>query len=872
MIFKHYLNFLDYPSIGKIEISEPFGFDASSHKIKQEDFWGRDVYISDEETEFEFTRQQFEELALNQQLINGVEVNHATHGFDYLLSLFNDLGWNSRVEYIIEKDGIEFSKGIFDYFTAIIKYDSITFKVIQDTNREKCKRNEDVVVNAFSDKDIDGNDIEPCSTVNVLLKAKPVVQKSIWENETTTIFNGLALDRFNPFLNLTTYEIDDSLVSFDNRIDTNITEAINNFRYIEARTQLTSGKIKFTIKGTLKYRPNGSASTSGVFVLNMYKYVFPYVTGADLETINIYTKSFSGSANQDFILDLDFEVDMPNLLSGEGLSIFWTDIFTSSVAILNMGAEFTNYKMEIKATSTSIDSVIKASRFIDVLKHNVKSISSLPTIAPLYDVGGEHYDNFATNGYLIGQKTDKPFNNKFKDLCDVVKEQCVGKQINTDSVEFLHYSDFYTNEELAVFDELPDYEQKTTFNKDYFIKTFEFSYKNSSKDRETNGENTLDDVHGQTQWLMPTPFGQGRLKVELDHIRSAFLLEEQRRRIFEAKDTESLQYDDKLFLIKCRQAPPSLTNSFSDNIKQQRTGVTLKLLSNNFRWDLLGFNQFSTITIDGNNAGTYSIIEITPSLLTLVGISVNPFSGESIIKITYNLNNIDYIVETAEDFAEISGIENSNNYANLRYSIKRNIKNWYNILSTASIFDKDKEIKNTMFEVNGNLSSRLITETEAVVDNASILTDDILDYKILSPKVHDVTVFCEFEKATQLIKDVNDKKGFVRVRLNSGNIIKGYIKELDYGWKDETLDLTLLEKYEKNVLKITTTDTSIFLNDYEINLKNFVVNDIFVILFDENDVAINNAKDFKYITINGVEYTDINEFSDDLAWIIASLD
>ena len=63
MTFKHYLNFLSLPTVGKIRISEPFGFDGSSFKVKQDDKrFGRDVYIADEEIELEFTREEFERL------------------------------------------------------------------------------------------------------------------------------------------------------------------------------------------------------------------------------------------------------------------------------------------------------------------------------------------------------------------------------------------------------------------------------------------------------------------------------------------------------------------------------------------------------------------------------------------------------------------------------------------------------------------------------------------------------------------------------------------------------------------------------------------------------------------------------------------
>ena len=51
--FKHFLRFVDLPNIGTIRISEVFGFDASTHSVKQDERrYARDVIIADEDIEF----------------------------------------------------------------------------------------------------------------------------------------------------------------------------------------------------------------------------------------------------------------------------------------------------------------------------------------------------------------------------------------------------------------------------------------------------------------------------------------------------------------------------------------------------------------------------------------------------------------------------------------------------------------------------------------------------------------------------------------------------------------------------------------------------------------------------------------------------
>ena len=102
MAFKHFLNFLSLPSVGTIEIAEPIGFDGASYKVKQDDKrFGRDIIIANEDTELTFTRDYFEQIQITQILPNGEIFNYASQGFDYLLDIFQNDGWEGKVEYII---------------------------------------------------------------------------------------------------------------------------------------------------------------------------------------------------------------------------------------------------------------------------------------------------------------------------------------------------------------------------------------------------------------------------------------------------------------------------------------------------------------------------------------------------------------------------------------------------------------------------------------------------------------------------------------------------------------------------------------------------------------------------------------------------
>lgn len=874
--FKHYLNFIDLPSVGTIEIAEPIGFDSASYKVKKEGRrFGRDIIIANEDTSLVFTRSFFEELEVSQTTTDGETINYASQGFDYLIDVFQNEGWESKIEYIIEKDGSTFTTGIFSYVTASIEFDRITVKIIQNTNRETIKRLEDTDIDAFSSEALDGRNITPCSTTNILLKAKPIQETSSWvmSGERTLIVN---IDDVNPFMNLTRYNIRSSFVPFEQSVFDNI-EAIKNFRYIKANTDLSNGTGEIYFNGVLRYRPNGISDTDASFRLLMLQYDGIFEIGNPLIITEIYRKAFAGGSNSDFSVDETFIFDLPNLNINQSLTFYWVFSAASTGVIGENSITFYEYSMDLTYTSTAIDTVVKGVRLTDLIRHNVQSLADVSLNDNVYNSTSPHYDNFAFNGLLLGQITDKPFYNKFKDLMNINDEICADYQINPDSLEIRPYSEYYNDVEIAVFEQLPKYDATTTTNKNFSLKTADFKYKSSSSGRETNGENSIDDVHTETQKYI-TDTVDGNLKVELSHIRSAYLIEEARQRAFDNEQNTSLQNDDKLFLLDCVALAPSTKGGFGSFLVMQINDYGhLQILNNNlegdgipFNWTLLGFTVGSQFFIDeGENVGTWQVISITSSVLTLFPISVSAtFEGEAFIRVSYYFTSVFYTNRTNEGFTLIEGVSEPNKYSNLNYSWARNIKRWYPYLATATKFKPNGVIKTASFITNGNLVTQKIGESTSLADSENIINSEIASQKILNPFVHSITVYADFDKVTQLIEDIRDVKGYVSVKLNDGRTIKGYPSEIDYTWVTEELTLEIEEKFISDFMEITSS--GIVLNGYENNgLPNsFQINNIFVLLYNSVDEQLYPPIRFTNIKINGIAYTDLTEFSDALTELI----
>jgi len=131
-----------------------------------------------------------------------------------------------------------------------------------------------------------------------------------------------------------------------------------------------------------------------------------------------------------------------------------------------------------------------------------------------------------------------------------------------------------------------------------------------------------------------------------------------------------------------------------------------------------------------------------------------------------------------------------------------------------------------------------------------------------------VQVFCDFDKATQLFKDVQDIKGFIRVQLNTNEVIKGYPKELDYEWSTNKLTLDLEEKYETDYLIIAGSGGNAVINGINYIGASFGITNNFVSLYDSQDILISTTQHFTSIELNGVTFTDIDAFTDALTLIL----
>lgn len=865
--FTFFLNFKN-DATGLIEITEPVKFDGASFTVEQDKSrYGRDISYGNEEVSLEF--------------YDGIFDNGLTMGLVQLLDYYKTYGFESEVEFILKKNGVNFTIGLLDFQMA--KTDLLTYfecKIIQENNRAIINRRKDINVDVFSDKDLDLNTIIPLTTENILLKAKPILQLNNWgslnqDNIYQPMYGQDALF-CNITGNLSIFNIENSFVPFFRNqylpslfTSGDIESAREQSALIKATTTLTDINIKIN---NLKF----TYSSGGIFnelTFRVY-YGTSYVSG-NFDYITLETTTSDYLQVQD-----NYEVNIPFLPSGGKIWIsliaFNSYSTPAGTPVATVDLSYSCDSVIITATSTAIDSIIKGVRYIDLFKQNIKSISGLTIDAPKFDIGGEFYEQFAFNGKLIRQYTDKPFYVNFKDLTEGLQELNADYQINQNNVFIGQYDDFYNNVDLGGYLQAPDSEFNTNFNDRYSINSFNYSYKTFEQNKDES--NTIDSIHTDAQFLLPNKLVENVKKVEVNYIRDPFSIEASRRQGINTKESTSLDNDDKIFLIDVYPLPSGSTNGFGSVLLMRINSGRLEILNNvlngdniPFDWTLLGFVVGSDFAIvAGENIGSYTVYSLEQEKIVLTPIGFTPtFEGDGFIKTEYPLNNVSYVNRTNQGFTEILNLSSGDNYSNLRYSIKRNMEHWSSYLNTASKYKPSGIIQNTFFKNNGLLSTKYGSETVATVEGANINVDDLND-AILSPMVFKTKVIAEFETVKTLLDNLATQKGFIRVVDTNNRVLKIHPTKLDYEWMSNLLTIEGEQRNESDFVTIDTIGTELInINEVgydSIILKRnwFKIDGFFVTLYDFNNIPLINPTRIEKVKVNGVSYTNAVNLSDAL--------
>ena len=872
---KYFLDFEDFP-IRKIEIFEPFGMDGSTFKLEQEGLFGRDVFVFNEDIDLEFTNGEFTKIANNgfQTKLDGSITNYLGHGLDYILDVFNTLGADANIRFIIQENGIDFNIGVLDLeFATTDRETYLRCKSIESSKRSRFKINKDITLDVSGDKDLDDNIVAKLTPISILLKSKETNLVSNWES-TAPLDSGAVIPLnatfygyFNTANNLVVSEIKDSYSNSVNNYYTTIEDNVaeNNFKYLEAKTNLYNLKIKI-FDFILFQKTQSLNSADGFIETNLLirwggsnfvncpnqQSLFSYNIQEDEERTTNYNDSFI----------------VPVLNQGQKLYIFVKTKFRNSSTIqipsfektILVTTQLNNFKISMLAVSSSINSVIQGYRLIDVIKQTCRMNNGMAVLPSNWDLGQKYYDQIVCSGYGIRNitqietkinnlvvKKDVPFYIKTEEALALIEEVGGGFQIIENAVDIDIYKNFYRNIECGVLEIIPSESFKYTINEDYRINKFEYEYENFEEDRQEL--QTIDAVHTKTEWLSPTKKAKGIKNISVSHIRDSFKIEKLRNLgIGTEEESTSLSEDDEKIVLDLVDIGDEINQKYTGLFTQLFDGNKLTILANGFAWNKIGLQLGQNFTISsGTNSGAYTIFELNKNTIILTG-SPN-FNGNSTITINYTLIGLIYKNRTNEGFTVLNGISNPKSYSNLKYSIKRNLENWLPFLATCGMRISGGNFKNTYWKSNQYLQTNFNNEG-LIIDNKEIFIDEIKSKKVVTDMIFETTCYANFEIVFALIKAVQTNKGYIRCFDSKGKVKLGFVKSLNFLWSEGKLEITALEKYESETFIVN-----------KLASKWFTINEIWVTIFDYSDRPLLEPKRFTEISINGVLFTDVDLFN-----------
>ncbi len=814
---RFFLNFLN-DNYGKKEIEEPIGISDVDFTIKQKaNGMGRDVTLDGGEVQFEF-------------------VKRLNHEFEQILYYFNRFGFESKVHLTIEID--QDNKYICELNFATCETDDFEYfkcKATQVAEYQLLKRREGVKVDFFSDKTVDGDYIPPINPENILMLATPLVQTSRWE-QTSEFYQNLdstggvktTYYTVNPAQSLMSQGVEDSFTFFETvqKIVAPVfgeLVGITNENFILVKAKNTLRNIKISINN-FDIKMETDTDNGGNGYVDAKLQVFYGTTFATAKSIDLWNRY--QEENISFQENKNFVATIPELKRSDNIWVIAYFKVRQSATGINPRFEcFTTIKgmsIDITAEATSYNSICPSVRLIDAMKQVVKSTTGLNVVAPRWDVGGDFYDNRLLNGNLLRSIKNKPFNISLEDIKKSLTEVNADFEIDKDgNVFFGIEKDYYTNNEMAVFNDFQFSEMTKTFNPKYAVNEFHYTYKNYQSLKENTVAGSADTIHGESRFVFNNKMVENKKVVEIEWVRDTLLIETQRKQALTIAENTTTQDDDVPFILDC-------VNTVGDQSFTEVTELSHAYDSINNRlalrtdgainFILLGITSGTVFEIlaPDNNAGLYTVFSVESSVITLTRTSSGAIGtvNDGIRSTNYRYTIDDVVIpftnRTNQGFDEIFNLNAGDKYSNLRYSVARNIHNyWWNYLATVNLFWKDVTIKNNWYKNNGECTTTYNGIT--IKEKNDILPNN----PILSPYLFTNMVFAnvEFEDYISLQNKMRSIRGYIRAIDNNEKVVRVYPIEMTYSLKEKELNIKAEERYEPRTMEISTANPYTLINN-----------------------------------------------------------
>jgi len=816
MIF--FFNFLQ--SIGKVQIDEPFGLDATPFVIRQEENRkGRDtLYAGDGDAKFTITKARDKYGFYFEQFLRDSE------------RYYHEL----QIELIIDlENGTEIVGNVSD-----VNYngnDEISFVVIQKLSEARFKLNYDIHQNLFSGIGMDGTPVVTPTLQQVLVPPKPIIQQSEYKlapfnfnppvnvlpNEFAILDNGV---EFNPIMQQIEAGVENSLTWITNTADSG-----EQFQILLAASNLNNVKFRFVTDILYKYRPNevtdvgDKAGSLGLYIR------IGQTFASGVETVVWYNGS-NQESDMDFQLPNEMEVTIPQIQSTSKVWVYFR--VGSQNAAVNRIQFSLEDRLYITATSTAIPTVVPCIRYIDAFRYVCQSSSGLNPFAPIFEQGGEFYNQFITNSNLMRLLLDKAFTLSAKDFIEEhIRPEINGDfEIDANNNVFLglyaeYYRDYLMGQYSLIQGDTGVFETFTrNINPRYALKSIKTGFKNFYAQKESERGNTFDTVHANIEHVLPNELSTNTIDAMAGFIRDPFLIDDMQRKSQDLTNTAATQDDEKIVILDVTTLAAGRNYTLIFELQHTFDDINNKLILTNignFNFESLGMALGGTFQIIGGaNEGIYTISIIEPRVLTLFAAQgAENIESENTTFKYYIDPAVTLVLRTNEGFENIEGLADGDNFGNLRFTSKRTLRKYRDQqLATACLPYPNKPIKNTLYVNNPNAITQEtgllpIREGEDYIPTGAILT----------PYQYTLPLSMSLQEFLDLSNTIRTERGYIRTYNTNGFPLDGYIR--DAKWlslsgadfpADERIgvvECTIEEKYTRYLINIIATNQFVMFND-----------------------------------------------------------
>lgn len=842
---------------GTKSIDEPVGIDNIVFGLKQKsDGNSRDEeYLGDDKNTLSFYSKR-------------------NHQLKQLLYYYQKFGFEAKVHIKISISDTESLTYALDFENAVTD-DYTYFKCIAVliSDYQVLKKRKDVKVDLTSNTDINGNYIEPLVPVNMLVKAKPVIQKSIWEQASSysaTLISdgnfGTTYHHINDCLQQTQYDLEDSYVPFvakETSFGSYFSES--SLLYFTAKNNIKN--LKVSIK-EYYLSMQTSVSNGGNGYVNFELTVRKGVDFESSEKFILSAKTLD--ENKGYTLTNDFDLVIDSLNRGESIWIYSYFKVRQSANINILGNPKFTCKVNINTKnitligeSTAYNTISPSFRLVDVISQVVKSTTGLTVNTLKLQAVDEFYNTRLINGNLLRNITDKAFSVSLEDIMSSLwGEAKIDYEIQDNGVVFFGFNnDFYQNIECAVSTDVQFKEMNKATNKKYAVNEFWIRYKNYQALKENEEAGSADTVHGESRWVFYNQSVENKRAIEIDWTRDVFLIDEARKKAFEITTNTASQEDDTIFALDTEPTLYDLQIT-ETTILQHNYDTTTSLLSvrNNgeINFILLGVKTGTDFIIlsPDDNAGTYTVSSVVANEIKLSRTSSGSINtsndGLRSTKYTYQIKKTDvpFTLYTNKGITNINGLNAPDNYGNLRFSLKRSIINyWQNDLATSNMWWKDTTLKNSWYKNNGDCeftyNGITTNEKQEFIPESPVISSFIYEDVIIAN--------VSFKKFLQWRASLRVNRGYIRTIENNNRVLKLFVTDFKYNPKEKTITITGEEKYQPEKMTISTANNRILINnEYTLNrLKYEVKNTNLICIYDSKRQLLYNPVYWNTISING---------------------